>query len=82
LALEPEDLAGVLLEVAPAVMQNGRLNVADFLAQLFRPVGETYPLGAHRSIELAVAEAVSWLVSQGLLVQDPGQPAQWFVLTR
>lgn len=75
-------MAGVLLEVAPAVMQNGRLNVGDFMAQLFRPIGETYPPGAHRSTELAIAEAMSWLISQGLLVQDPSQPAQWFVLAR
>src|SRR5271156_1644844 len=82
LALEPEDLAGVLLEVVSGVLQNGRFGFSDLQAQLFRPAGETYPHGVHRSVELAIAEAVYWLVNQGLLVLDPGQPAQWFVLTR
>jgi hypothetical protein len=36
LALEPEDLAGVLLEVVPGVMQNGHFGIQDLLAQLFR----------------------------------------------
>jgi hypothetical protein len=31
---------------------------------------------------LALAEALSWLVSQGLLLIDPNQPAHWYVLTR
>jgi Protein of unknown function (Hypoth_ymh) len=36
-----------------------------------------------RAVELAVAEAVSWLVSQGLLVEDPSQPiGRLFALTR
>jgi hypothetical protein len=84
LALGPEDLAGVLLELAPDVMQNGMFQTASFTAQLFRPIGETYPSNVTviRSVELAIAEALSWLVTQGLLVIDPGQPAQWFVLTR
>lgn len=33
-------------------------------------------------MELALAEALSWLVAQGLLVIDPSQPAQWYLLTR
>jgi hypothetical protein len=71
LSLEPEDLAGVLLEVVPGVMQNGHFGFGDLEAQLFRPFGETYSQGVHRPVELAIAEAVSWLVSQGLLVIDP-----------
>jgi len=82
LALEPEDLAGVLLEVVPGVMQNGMFNTQSLQAQLFRQIGDTYPHGVRRPVELAIAEAISWLISQGLLIIDPGQPAQWFVLTR
>jgi hypothetical protein len=37
----------------------------------------------YRPVELAVAEAVSWLVSQGLSVEDPSQPAaRLFALAR
>jgi hypothetical protein len=84
LALEPEDLSGVLLEIAPGVMQNGVFQTASFSAQLFRTIGETYPVNVTvvRSVELAIAEALSWLVSQGLLVIDPNQPVQSFVPTR
>ena len=39
LALEPEELGGVLLEIAPSVMQNEMFTVADFAAQLFHSVG-------------------------------------------
>jgi hypothetical protein len=83
-ALEPEDLAGVLLEVVPGVMQNGRFAISHLVDPLFPPtIGETYPYGVHRPVELAIAEAVSWLVSQGLLVIDPSQQiGRLYALTR
>jgi hypothetical protein len=83
-ALEPEDLAGVLLEVVPAVMQNGRFAISNLIDPLFPPtIGAPYSYGVHRSVELAIAEAVSWLVSQGLVVIDPSQQlGRLYVLTR
>jgi hypothetical protein len=34
-------------------------------------------------VYLAAAEALSWLLSQGLVIHDPGQPsADWLVVTR
>jgi hypothetical protein len=82
LALEPEELGGVILEVAPMVMQNGLFTSHSFLAQLFTSVGPSYPHGNHRKVELAIAEAMSWLETQGLIIHDPGQPSPWFTLTR
>jgi Protein of unknown function (Hypoth_ymh) len=82
LALEPEELGGVILEIAPGVIQNGMFNLHSLTAPLFSPVGNSYPLGTHRPVVLALAEALSWLVSEGLLVLDPDQPAQWYRLTR
>ncbi len=35
LSLPPEELGGVILEIAPGVMQNGMFNMAGLLAQLF-----------------------------------------------
>jgi len=83
MVLEPEELEGILLEIMPSVMQNNMFNIALLLTGLFSPVGTAYPHSVHRPVTLALAEAVSWLVTQGLLLQDPEQPAQgWYVLTK
>lgn len=82
LALEPEELGGVILEIAHTVIQNGMFNVHSLLAQLFQSTGKTYPHNSNRAVELALTEALSWLVVQGLLVIDPSQPAQWYRFTR
>ena len=82
LALDPENLAGVLLEIVPGKMQNAVFNLNGLEAQLFTVVGTTYPPGVRQPVQLALAEALSWLVSQGLLLIDPNQPAHWYVLTR
>lgn len=82
LALEPEELGGVILEIAPGVIQNGMFNLHSLSAQLFSAVGNSYPSGMHRPVVLALAEALSWLFSEGLLVLDPDQPAQWYRITR
>jgi hypothetical protein len=80
LALQPEDLAGVIREIAPGVMQNGMFNVPSLLAQLFSPAGNGYPSGVHEQVRLAIAEAISWLTNQGLVILDP--PTSWYRLTR
>jgi len=82
LALEAEELGGVLLEVVPGVMQNGMFTIESLLAPLYPPGGGGYPLGPRRPVTIAVAEALSWLISQGLLMLDPEQPAAWYCLTR
>jgi uncharacterized protein (TIGR02391 family) len=80
LALEPEELGGVLLEVIPGVLQNQIFGVGDLTAQLFVPEG--YPSGVQVPVMLAIAEALSWLIGQGLVVQDPRQAAGWYRPTR
>jgi len=82
LALEPEELGGVILEMAPGISQNGMFNIHSLVAQLFQQVGPSYPHGYQRPVQMALAEALSWLVSQGLLVIDPTQPALWYIVTR
>jgi hypothetical protein len=42
LALPPEELGGVIHEIAPGIMQNGMFNVASLLAQLFSPIGNSF----------------------------------------
>jgi hypothetical protein len=67
----------------PPLLQNGMFNPAALHAQVFRVVGASYPPGASRNVNIAVAEALSWLVTQGLLVVDPEQPsASFYVPTR
>ena len=82
LALEPEDLAGVLLEIAPTVTQNNLFSVHAFSSQLYMGAWPSYPQGSQRPVELAIAEAISWLETQGLIINDPGQSASWYTLTR
>src|ERR1700732_1363675 len=78
LALTPEDFGGVIIELMPPLLQNGMFNPAALIAQVYQPVGPSYPSGSKRAVELAIAEAISWLVTQGLLVPDPGQPSPGF----
>jgi uncharacterized protein Ymh len=78
LALTPEDLGGVIIELIPPLLQNGMFNPAALIAQVYQPVGPSYPPGTQRPVHLAIAEAISWLVTQGLLVPDPGQPSPGF----
>jgi Protein of unknown function (Hypoth_ymh) len=78
LALTPEDFGGVIFELMPPLLQNGMFNPAALTAQAYQAVGPSYPPGSRRTVELAIAEAISWLITQGLLVPDPGQPSPGF----
>jgi hypothetical protein len=76
LALTLEDLGGVIIE--PPLLQNGLFNPATLTASLYSAVGPSYSPGTQRSVDLVIAEALSWLVTQGLLITDPGQPSPGF----
>jgi hypothetical protein len=82
LSLEPEELGGAIIEVAPGVMQNSTFDIASLLAPLFPQVGNAYPRGLHNQVRLALAEALSWLTNQGLVMPDPDSIASWYRLTR
>ena len=79
-----EDLGAVIIEIAPSLLQNGMFNVHSLLSQVHRQTGPSYPSGTKGQTSLALAEALSWLTSQGLLVIDPEQPygPSWYRLTR
>ena len=62
----------------PPLLQSNMFNPAALLAQVYQVVGPSYPPGSKRAVDLAVAEAISWLVTEGLLVPDPGQPSPGF----
>ena len=82
LALEPEELAGVLLEIIPGVSQSAGFLLGNFTAPMYPPQGGGYPPGAQDQIVVALAEALSWLVNQGIVIRNPTQPAGWYLLTR
>lgn len=84
LALAPEELAGVLIELAspPPGRSPEPFSLNTFIGPSFRPNESGYPQGMRRQVILAVAEAMSWLISQGLVIEDPEQPASWLLLTR
>lgn len=81
LRLGPEELAGVLIEVIPSAIQHDKF-VAQALLQALYPVQGGGWEGSDRPVILAIAEAMAWLISQGLLMRDPSQPGEWYLLTR
>src|SRR6516165_4871824 len=77
LALEPEDLGSIILEIVPGIIQNGMFNHGGLMAQLFHGVGRpTYPRDYEQPVANALAEALSRLASFALLIQDPHQPGR------
>jgi uncharacterized protein (TIGR02391 family) len=82
LALQPEELAGILLiEFVPDISESeDGFRFAKIKAQ----VEESYPRGRGLyEIVLALTEALSWLETQGIIVQNPLQlPALWYRVTR
>jgi Protein of unknown function (Hypoth_ymh) len=79
LALKPEELAGILIEIVPNVRLFDNLK-----AEIFpRPDGRGYPRGwVLEEVVLALAEALSWLENQGIIVRDPMQPALSYLVIR
>jgi uncharacterized protein (TIGR02391 family) len=82
IAAQPEELAGVLLETLPSLLQSGGVTFHALEHVFYPPHGGGYPIPPNRGVVLALAEALAWLQQQGLLVRDPVQPGTWYVLTR
>jgi len=84
LVLEVEELAELLLlhlrsYEGVSVYQNGLISQRNFVDNQTRPpeFGSKQP-----EVDRALMAAWAWLVSQGLLVKDPSQPAPWFFISR
>jgi uncharacterized protein (TIGR02391 family) len=79
LELSPEELGAVLLEIWP----QDPATMSSLIHESFNPNRpRPYPNTVRRQMELAVAEAWSWLEREGLVVRDPAQPAPWYLRTR
>ena len=81
LALEPEELAGVVLELlnSPSPDEPSRLHPMSFISA--RSVGD-YPQGQRQQIEFALMEAWQWLAQEGLIAPKPGDTSGWYFVTR
>jgi uncharacterized protein (TIGR02391 family) len=81
LALEPEELAGVLLQHLNSLPQQeqGQLNRYNF--SLDHTVRE-YPPEHREQLSRALMEAWAWLEREGLLAAKPGSQGEWVFITR
>jgi uncharacterized protein (TIGR02391 family) len=80
LALEPEELAGVLLEWLNRLSERDRENLHRGNYSLPHVV-EEYPPPKREPLLRALMEAWVWLEREGLIVPKPGS-SDWFVLSR
>jgi uncharacterized protein (TIGR02391 family) len=81
LALEPEELAGVILEHLNSLPENERNQINRFNYAQPHLVRE-YPAQYQDRIREALMEAWSWLEREGLLAQKPGSGEGWVFITR
>ncbi len=75
LTLAPEDLAPILLKLAPSYTQNGLVHSQAIVSALFNPSLEypqRYPLSKRQQVEVAVSEAWQWLCIHMLIVPASG----------
>jgi uncharacterized protein (TIGR02391 family) len=74
LELEPEELAGVILQYLAAQGPTSyQLNLVNFISQNAAGVGE--------DLQQALVEAWAWLEREGLIAPKPGT-ASWYFVTR
>lgn len=81
LSLEPEELAGVALELLNSGDPNkaSRLHPSSFTSQ--DTIGN-YPPAKREQIEFALTEGWHWLVQEGLIAPKPGDTFGWHFITR
>ena len=81
LALEPEELAGLALELINASEPNtqSRLHPTSFSSS--GTIGP-YPQAERDQLRFAMAEGWNWLVREGLLAPTPGETHGWHFVTR
>jgi len=81
LALEPEELAGVLLEHLNSLSEGERGQLNRYNFSLPNTVQE-FPREYHERLLRALMEAWSWLEREGLIAQRPGHQGEWVFITR
>jgi hypothetical protein len=63
---------------------NEHFAMGGFIEDCMERPGRTggFPGRYRRRAIVAVAEAFNWLQSQGLIMRDPEQPGEWYLITR
>ncbi|CAG7857562.1 hypothetical protein MCAMS1_02434 [biofilm metagenome] len=81
LALEPEELAGLALELINASDANiqSRLHPTSFTSS--GTIGP-FPQADREQLRFVMAEGWNWLVKEGLLAPTPGETHGWHFVTR
>jgi uncharacterized protein (TIGR02391 family) len=86
LALAPEELAEVVLQLAQEHKQNNKIHLQSIASAIHGTPGvnEGYPQHRKSDAELVLAEAWNWLLMQGLLIPEPGPNGNngWMLLSR
>jgi len=82
LALEPEDLAGFIIEHFNSLAANERdsLHPDNFVNPKTSPVNK-YPREYQDRVARALMEGWEWLVREGLVARKPSSPG-WYFITR
>jgi len=80
LALEPEELAGVALELVIPVAEENRQQIHP--TNFINPAMIGPFVRRLHEVELAMAEAWNWLIREGLLAPAPGDSHGWHFVTR
>src|SRR5437773_10136395 len=82
LSLEPEELAGFVIEHFNSLPQNEKdsIHPDNFVNPNSSPVNR-YPRQYQDRVARALMEAWEWLVREGLFARKPGSPG-WYFITR
>ena len=81
LELEPEELAGVLMEYFNSLSTSEQRNLNRFNFSQNDTVRE-YPQDQQKELSQALMEAWVWLESEGLLVPKPESQGEWVIISR
>ena len=81
LALTAEDLAITLLELAQK-SQAPRFTISEFVNPIWTANRPEFPHHQRTPVNRSVAEAMQWLLNEGLVIFDPEQSADYYCLTR
>lgn len=81
LALQPEELAGVVLEYLNALSERERGQLNRYNFSLPHTVRD-YPRQYQERISQALMEAWVWLEREGLIAPKPGSQGEWVFITR
>lgn len=81
MALEPEQLAGPLLEHLNS-LGGDRTNLNRYNFFLHDRLVSGYPSGRHDELKSALMEAWMWLEREGFIIPKPGAQGEWVMLSR